>query len=149
PAAVPRRNSAGKRAAASPRRNSTPGRARNVTPPANDAKPRSLSWRAARARDQAEAKAEQGPVCSHCSPAPTTPSAPQTCCKDQGQQPSSCQQAPTRPGGPQPEKGAQPAPGGKARGGGALSALKCQGLSTLWAVSGAVLPPAPPLAWAP
>jgi hypothetical protein len=30
-----------------------------------------------------------------------------------------------------------------------VAAQRCQGLSTLWATTGAALPPAPPLTWAP
>jgi hypothetical protein len=104
-------------------------------------------------------------TCSHCpNPSADPPQgrcgggqpecgeATTTCCAGKARS-SCCEHKPATVPGTEPSAQTKQADGPPSPGGVhwvlGLSALKCQGLSTLWATSGAVLPPAPPLTWGP
>jgi hypothetical protein len=112
-------------------------RAHNVQPPAYAEKAKSNSWRQDPRRNTDEVKVE--PSASCCKPDGTK----KTCCQIQS---ADCHD---RPVVNEQATGTKPAcKAGKSWILG-VAALKCQGLATYWATTGAALPPAPPLAWTP
>ena len=134
--------------------------ARHIDPPAYAEPPGTRGWRKARRRDRAQPpKAE--PTCRQCAPAdpitakPHCPAevGPAVCCTREAPGTPPGEAVPERPGchptPGQPTREAKPASKGAARWGLGIAALRCQGLSTLWATTGAALPPAASPAWSP
>ena len=120
-------------------------REHGVTPPPYAERPRTTGWRTTRLRDRAQGKPQavcQGPCCSgQGRPVSSTTSnrrspsdKPRNCCQHKPGQPGTDPSASAR---------------GGARWALGASALHCRGLSTLWASTGAAVPPAPPAAWSP
>jgi hypothetical protein len=145
-------------------------RERHIDPPAYAEKPAATGWRTTRLRDHEQRETS----CRQCvAPDPNSTQRPvvrkpccangqsgPSCCEPPHRRPQgeqvpahSCQTAPDRPGGQvttgQAPCKAQTAGKGTVRWGLGLSALRCQGQNTLWATTGAALPPAPPLTWSP
>jgi hypothetical protein len=144
-------------------------RERHIEPPAYAEKPAARGWRTTRLRDREQRPPESATTCRQCVTQDPSPIKP--CCADERSRPSCCAPTPARPHGDpapsqtcqttapncpdchatpgQPARDAQATRKGTARWGLGLSALRCQGQSTLWATTGAALPPAPPLTWSP
>ncbi len=146
----------------------------HVEPPAYAERPTAHSWRTARLRDTAQGRTEVAKSCRHCAAQDPISSAadrkprpcrvveqpqctdcrqPQAPSKNDHAPPRNCQTARTQPSchqtpTPASAKG-KTASKGTLRWGFGVTALRCQGQSTLWAITGAALPPAPPLTWSP
>jgi len=112
----------------SPEQRWTWAQSHNVQPPAYAEKPATTSWRTGRKRDQA-----------------------QNCCSENRPGPRSCRTCPETSTAPKSEHGKKDTPAKKNgfRWALGMSALGCQGQTTLWASTASVLPPAPPVTWAP
>jgi hypothetical protein len=101
----------------------------DVQPPSYAEKPAATTWRTARKRDQVK-----------------------NCCSEKQPTATSCQTCPETSLPEQPEPPAEKAPAenkSKFRWALGMSALACQGKATLWATTASVLPPTPPVTWAP
>jgi hypothetical protein len=122
-------------------------RQHQVEPPAYAEKPSAHGWRTTRLRDRDGQGAEPSTGCRSCAQAPksccTSNPAPAPCCQKPQQGPND------KPSKPKPRRDAKPAPKGGAKWGLGVAALRCQGLNTLWAATGAALPAEPPLTWGP
>lgn len=123
-------------------------RARAVTPPPDAEQPTSQGWHTTRLRDQEEGPKRPTGGCAHCeSPARKTercPPASPNCCAKPRDVRSCCQTGSPRP----VESSHCDEPTGH-RWGFSLSALRCQGLSSWWVGSQALLPPPPGVTWSP
>jgi len=106
-------------------------REHNVQPPAYAERPTSNGWHSPRQRDL-----EKKPCCSSHGK-PEKPS----CCQQSHGQPSCENSSPDKESSCKTKKGKGWIVG--------VTALQCQGHSTLWASAEAVLPPGPPLTWNP
>jgi hypothetical protein len=91
-----------------------------------------------------------------CCETPAEPGCDSPCCKEHAPENAPLPQADPDEEDPQTQQeepedipAQEPAPGKGPRWVLGISALKCQGLSTLWVTSGAALPPATPLTWSP
>jgi hypothetical protein len=149
-------------------------RERHIQPPAYAERPAAQGWRTTRLRDREQRPPQPETSCRQCAAEDPGrakgPAAKKSCCTGERSRPpccepprprphvkpapaQTCQTAPdcpecqTTPG--QPSREAKAARKGSVRWGLGLSALRCQGQSTLWATTGAALPPAPPLTWSP
>jgi hypothetical protein len=121
----------------------------HVQPPAYAEKPASRGWRTTRLRDRDQAPAKSPPACASCAASRTAPGQPpgcsSSCCAHERARPSCCQV----PKSGQSTQEGTPGRKGTVRWGLGVSAMGCQGHSTLWVSTGAALPPAPPLTWTP
>jgi hypothetical protein len=113
-------------------------RENNVAPPEYAERPAEEGWSTARLRDQAENERLPHLACTHCQNPPRQNSSCDhsgmtTCCRNE----SSAQ-------GDRPHD-SPPISNGRAL----LSAWRCQGLSTVWLSTGAVLPFVPTRCWSP
>jgi len=129
-------------------------RSHHVKPPAYAEKPLG-GWRTVRLRDRARSKSSK--KCSCCAPAAarkkTQPARCPACLSGRKGRSSCCQKSAPRtaPKSSARRKGRPASHQAQTafrwqRG---LAALECQGESTLWMSSGAVLPPPPPVSWSP
>ncbi|HEY1861002.1 MAG TPA: hypothetical protein VGG61_11640 [Gemmataceae bacterium] len=107
-----------------------------VQPPEYAERPATKSWSTARLRDQAENQLESSAACTHCQ----TPPPQVTSCEHSGI--TSC--CPTKPNAQEPRPIDPPS---RSHGPALLSAWRCQGLSTVWLTTGAVLPIVPSATW--
>ena len=117
-------------------------REHQVEPPTYAERPASAGWSTTRLRDREPptTKPAKKPCCAQSEPTPTGSS----CCSGHTPVTGSSSTAPA-PKGEQK----QPESKGHVHWISTVAALKCQGHSTLWAASGAALPPGAPLTWAP
>jgi hypothetical protein len=145
-------------------------RQHHVEPPAFAEKPSGHSWRTTRLRDREAVPAKQPTRCSNCPAHGGTqekrPEPAKPCCSPRQGHPPCCQQpqpTPARtkasccqkpPSGPSckpsttsQEREGKSAGKGTMRWGLGVAALRCQGVNTLWATTGAALPAGPPLTW--
>jgi hypothetical protein len=112
----------------SPEQRWTWAETQDVQPPSYAEKPATTSWRSVRKRDQG-----------------------QNCCSKSRPASPTCQTCPETQPSPKPEspKQAPPAKSDKFRWVLGMSALACQGATTLWVTTASVLPAAPPVTWTP
>jgi hypothetical protein len=117
-------------------------RAHNAEPPAYAERPSNASWATTRLRDREKPAPAKKPCCGGDTPAPVAhsclPHGPGSSLQPHGQT------APT-PADESPPRTSK----GPVRWVLTLAALRCQGHGTLWVTSGAALPLAAPLTWAP
>jgi hypothetical protein len=98
------------------------------------------------AAQQSEPRKEDAKKTRSCCDAPEPePGCNSPCCREHP--PADSDEDDSEPDQDEPEN--EPAPAQGPRWVLGISALQCQGLSTLWVASGAALPPTPPLAWSP
>jgi hypothetical protein len=108
----------------------------DVQPPEYAERPAAKSWAAVRLRDQIEDHPETKAACTHCQVPP-----PRTACREPSGNPSCCRTESVT-------KKERPVDAAShSRGPALLSALRCQGLGTVWLTTGAVLPIIPNPTW--
>jgi hypothetical protein len=107
-----------------------------VQPPEYAERPAAKSWATVRLRDQTEDRQESHAACAHCQTSP-----PQAACCESSGITSCCRTEPNA------QEHRPVDASSRSRGPALLSAWRCQGLSTVWLTTGAVLPVVPTSMW--